>query len=39
MKVAELKEELETRGEAKTGNKAWLEAAAATACGDPARLS
>ena len=24
MKVAELKEELETRGEAKTGNKAWL---------------
>ena len=24
MKVAELKEELEARGEAKTGNKAWL---------------
>ena len=24
MKVAELKEELEARGESKTGNKAWL---------------
>ena len=24
MKVAELKEELEARGEGKTGNKAWL---------------
>ena len=24
MKVAELKEELEARGEAKTGSKAWL---------------
>ena len=24
MKVAELKDELEARGEAKTGNKAWL---------------
>ena len=24
MKVAELKEELEARGEAKSGNKAWL---------------
>ena len=24
MKVAELKEELEVRGEGKTGNKAWL---------------
>ena len=30
MKVAELKEELEARGEAKTGSKAWLRGAGCT---------
>ena len=39
MTVAELKEELEARGESKSGNKAWLPAAPpAAACGDRARV-
>ena len=34
MKVGELKDELEVRGEGRTGNKAWLVVAPAPACGD-----
>ena len=36
--VDELKEELEARDEAKTGNKSWLQAATAIACGNHARV-